>query len=70
MVGRIISDKTSDPANQLKADVEAGPAEVLAQERAPGSVMPSQPQTTLGIPTKTSIAGWVIDLAQRGAIST
>ena len=31
--------------------------------------MPSQPHTTLGMPTKTSIAGCVMVLAQRGAIS-
>jgi hypothetical protein len=31
--------------------------------------MPSQPQTTLGMPTKISRAGWTMDLAQLGATS-
>src|SRR3954454_3055431 len=68
IVGRIISDRTSDPANQLKPNVK--PIERKFWRRnGTRTVRPSRPHTTLGMPTKTSIAGCVIERAQRGATS-
>src|SRR4029079_7396614 len=68
MVGRIISDNTREPANQEKPTLKPAHAR-FSRSQGTRMVMPSQPHTTLGMPTKTSIAGWAIDLAQRGAIS-
>src|SRR3954468_5563799 len=68
MVGRISSDSASEPANHENPSVN--PIELrFSRNQGTRMVMPSQPQTTLGIPTNTSIAGCAIDFAQRGAIS-
>ena len=68
MVGRIISDSTSEPANHEKPRVKPTSWK-LVRRNGTRMVKPSQPHTTLGMPTKTSIAGWAIERAQRGAIS-
>ena len=68
IVGRIISARTSEPANQLNPSVK--PIQVkFSRRNGTRIVMPSQPYTTLGMPTKTSIAGRVMERAQRGATS-
>jgi hypothetical protein len=83
MVGRTMIDRTSEPASHEKPGQEARHAEDLAHDRQARDdllgervgqeghqdVMPSQPQTTLGMPTKISRAGWTMDLAQLGATS-
>jgi hypothetical protein len=68
IVGRIMRARTSDPANQLKPRVKPIPAK-FSRRYGTSTVIPSQPYTTDGIPTKTSIAGRVIERAHPGATS-
>ena len=68
IVGRIISARTSDPANQLNPSVKPIPRK-FSRRNGTRIVRPRKPYTTLGMPTKTSIAGRVIERAHGGATS-
>ena len=52
MVGRIISDRTREPANHEKPTLKPAQAR-FSRSQGTRMVMPSQPRTTLGMPTKT-----------------
>ena len=83
IVGTIMIDRTSEPASQEKPVRKPGTVKMVPTNGRPREisalkvearngtriVMPSQPHTTLGIPTKISRAGWTIDLAHLGATS-
>ena len=67
-VGRIMMATTSEPASQLKPTLK--PAQPnWVRRNGTRMTIPSQPHTTLGIPTNTSSAGWTMALAQAGATS-
>src|SRR5689334_1510937 len=68
IVGRIINARTSEPANHENPRVKPAQAK-FSRRNGTRIVIPSQPYTTLGIPTKTSIDGCVMERAQRGATS-
>ena len=83
IVGRIMIERTSEPASHEKPVRKPGMLKTwpttgseiaiflwnVSARNGTSIVMPSQPQTTLGMPTKISRAGWTIARAQRGATS-
>src|ERR1035437_2417297 len=76
-------DRTSDPANHEKPVRKPGMLKTwptignaiaalpwnVWERNGTRIVIPSQPKTTLGMPTKISRAGWTIARAQLGATS-
>ena len=74
MVGRIMIDRTSDPASQENPVRKPGTVKMsptigsdstrslwkVSLRKGTRIVIPSQPQTTLGMPTKISRAGWTM----------
>ncbi len=83
MVGRIMIDRTSDPASQENPVRKPGTVKMsptigsdstrslwnVSLKKGTRIVIPSQPQTTLGMPTNISRAGWTMARAHWGATS-
>jgi len=77
IVGRTMIERTSDPASHEKPVRKPGMLKTMAYERhrdrdlvgnvsdsqGTRTVMPSQPHTTLGIPTRSPEPAWTTDLA-------